>query len=326
MFKDKSVLVTGGTGLIGYNLVVRLIKEGCNKIYVTGRNYQKLEATFDSFVDSRLVLFAHNASQPLPNEIKDVDYIFHAAGPMERDVVLNKPVDVILPNIIGTINCMEFLKEQEKTTGKKGRLVVFSSVTVYNNPTNEDYVATENITKYASMLDAQTACYSESKRMVEVIARAYSKQYNVDSVIARFSTVYGYTKNVPNTAFYEFINKAIVGEEIIVNSDAAPRRDNIYVDDAIEGLICIAQKGLTTEAYNISSGGNLGNYAAVDEIAQTVAHIASQGSVVTYKSKGNERMAGLMLNNEKLKKLGWNVHYSLNEGIKETIANFKNNQ
>ena len=319
-FKDKSVLITGATGLIGSNLVDRLMQSDIAKLIVTGRSKKKLESTFPEYVeDERFVVVEHDASTPYPEDIKDIDFIFHAAGPMERNIVMNYPVNVILPNVLGTINTLEFLRNQEKEIGRKGRAIIFSSVTVYNNPTKEDYVAVEEETSYAQSLDAATACYSESKRMSEVIAKAYVKQYGVDAVIARFSTVYGPTRNVPDTAFYEFIKKSIAGEDITVNSNAAPRRDNIYVDDAIEGLITITLKGKTGESYNISSNGEKGNYVAVDEIAQVSAGIAAHNSQVFFKSKVESNKSGLRLNNSKIRGLGWSVSTSLDEGVLSTI-------
>ena len=325
IFEGKRIMVTGSTGLIGYNLVCRLLNEGAF-VFATGRSKKKLNETFDDIPQKdHMKLLEHNASEPIPQDVCDIDFIFHAAGPMERDIIMNRPVDVILPNIIGTINCLEFLKEQEKLTGRKGRIVIFSSVTVYNNPTNEDYVATEDVTSFAQSLDAPTACYSESKRMLEVIAKAYAKQYGVDAVIARFSTVYGYTKNIPNTAFYEFINKALNGVDIVLNGSGFARRDNIYIEDAIEGLLRIALKGYTGESYNVSSNGEKGNFVAVDEIAQIIANatekrVKEKSIVIKGNSEGEIHAAGVILDNCKLKKLGWCITYSFEDAIEKTIS------
>lgn len=325
-FENKTVLITGASGLIGSNLVDRLMQTGVAKLIVTGRNKSKLEMTFPDYKGSEIFqVIEHDASMPYPEEIKDVDYIFHAAGPMERNIVMNYPVSVILPNVLGTINTLEFLRKQESESGRKGRAIIFSSVTVYNNPTKEDYEAVEDETSFAQPLDAPAACYSESKRMSEVIAKSYVKQYGVDAVIARFSTVYGPTRNVPDTAFYEFIKKAISGEDITVGSNAIPRRDNIFVDDAIEGLLEITLKGKPGESYNISSNGDKDNYAAVDEIAEQIAvsasMVLSKPSVnVTRLTNDDRRKPGLKLSNEKLKELGWKVETSHIDGLKKTIS------
>ena len=306
--------------MIGSNLVDRIMTMKPAKLIVTGRNEKKLVSTFTDYVDKEnFVILQHDAAKPIPSGVQGVDYIFHAAGPMEREIVMNRPVDIILPNILGTINMMEFLRNQEILTGKRGRIVVFSSVTVYNNPGVDNYDALETETTHAISLDVPTACYAESKRMSEVIARSYVKQYGVDAVITRFSTVYGPTRNIPDTAFYEFIRKSIAGEDITVNSSAAPRRDNIYVDDAIDGLICVALSGKTGEAYNVSSGGELDNYAAVDEIAKVATRVAAKGSKVIYRTEGESKKGGMTLNNNKLKSLGWTLRYSMEAGIAETI-------
>lgn len=326
--KNKRILITGATGLIGSNLAERLLQDG-NTLYVTGRDKKKLDATFAEFLNSGLLFTVeHDASDPIPTEINDIDFIFHAAGPMERDVVMNKPVSVVMPNVVGTINCLEYLKKQEVETGKKGRMIVFSSVTVYANPSNEDYTAVESDTTHAISLDQPYACYAESKRMAEVIAQSYRRQYGIDIVIARFSTVYGYCKNIPNTAFFEFINKALTGEDIVLNGIGMPRRDNIYVEDAVEGLVVMAERGISGEAYNISSNGDLGNFAAIDEIAEQIAEATSSANGSTpvriYKpSSCDKRTPGLLLSNEKLKSLGWQVSTLHFEGLKQTIVKIK---
>lgn len=322
-FRDKQILVTGGTGLIGYNLSLKLLAMPIAKLFVTGRSISKLSDTFNDIKDGRLMLIEHDASNPIPSEIDNIDIIFHAAGPMEREIVQNRPVDVVLPNIIGTTNLLELLRKQTDNGGNKSRIVIFSSVTVYNNITDKDLSVQETDTCQAISLDASNACYAESKRMSEVIAKAYHKQYGIDAVIARFSTVYGFTKNIPNTAFFEFINKAIAGNNIILNGAGFPRRDNIYINDAVDGLLAIACNGQSGESYNISSGGELGNFAAVDEIANVIAETASEllgkKPVEVVTNSELPRKPGLSLDNTKIKSLGWSLETSMKEGIKNTI-------
>ena len=158
------------------------------------------------------------------------------------------------------------------------------------------------------------------------MAYAYAKQYGIDVVIARFSTVYGKTRFVPDTAFYEFIKKALSEKNIELNSAGLARRDNIYVDDAISALLVIASKGKIGEAYNVSSNGEGGNFASVDEIAITISQIANSinnksGNIkVVFKNKNIiQRAAGIKLDNNKLKELGWNLSFGLEQGIAETL-------
>ena len=160
--------------------------------------------------------------------------------------------------------------------------------------------------------------------MIEVIALAYARQYGIDVVIPRFATVYGPTRFIPDTAFFEFIRKGIAGEDIALNNSNLPRRDNIYIDDAVDGVLTVAARGENMEAYNISSNGDLGNFASVGEIAETVASVSDKmfgrSIKVNYTMDvGEKRKPGFKMSNEKLKYLGWNTRNSMEEAIKKTI-------
>ena len=116
----------------------------------------------------------------------------------------------------------------------------------------------------------------------------------------------------------------------IGNSDL-PKRDNIYIDDAVNGLLLICTKGVRGEAYNISSNGDLDNFAAVDEIAEAVAKVANEehgkNAKVKYDNPSTKpRGAGVKLDNEKLRGLGFTLELSMEKGIRETIHRYTNAQ
>ena len=318
MFDGKTILITGSSGLIGYNLVKRLMKEENVSIYALGRSVSKLEQTFEEYAnETNLHLCEYGKVIEHLDEYPKFDYIYHAAGPMEPDIVVNKPVDVIEPNIIDLHTILEYVVRM-KQCGHDCRVIVFSSVTIYQNNTDQDLIVSEADTNCGEALNKPKVSYSESKRMCEVMAQAYIKQYGVDAVIARFGTVYGPTKNIPNTAFYSFVQKALKGEDIVLNGVGLPPRDNIYVEDAINGLLIIAEKGITGEAYNISSNCELGNFMAVDDIAKTIQTVAEkefgiQMSVLVPPFK--DRQPGLFLDNTKLHQLGWRMQYSMIDGV-----------
>lgn len=323
-YSNKTVLITGATGLIGNNLVDAFMRMGDVNLIALSRGMAKLEAEFHEYGGcSNFRMVQHDMSLPLAIE-EPVDYIFHAAGSMEGKMVRDYPVDVINPNILGTMNCLDFLREQKKKTGRSGRMVLFSSVTVYRNNTQSDLTVTEEDTGITEALASGNAPYSQSKRLIEVIAAAYARQYGVDAVIGRFATVYGPTRIAPDTAFYEFIKKSIAGEDIVMNTPGLPRRDNIFIDDAIQAALLVGELGKAGEAYNISSNGELGNYASADEIAQMIADASDRKIGVSFKSEhACARTPGLKLDNSKLKSLGWNVSVSLMEGIRRTITAMK---
>jgi len=328
-FAGKTVLITGATGLIGSHIVDKFMSMNDVKVVALGRSAVKIKKGFAEYLSSDMFNYIEqDISEPLNIPDETIDYIFHTAGPMENKIIVNTPLDVINPNICGTQNCLEYLRKQEIEKNVKGRMVIFSSVTIYGNISSDDIVVNEVDTAVTEELNTTGETYSQSKRISEVIARAYNRQYGTDVIIARFATVYGDTRFLPDTAFFEFIRKATSGEDIIINSSGAKRRDNIYIDDAVSALVYLIQKGKSGEAYNISSNGELGNFAAIDEIAMVITDVvnekmgrtADNRSEVFYKEATTEkRNPGLILDNKKLKALGWSLDTDLCTGVHKTI-------
>lgn len=327
-FKNKNVFVTGATGFIGSHIVDELMNMENVNVIVLVKDELKLIKAFSQYLDSsRFQYIVQDIVEPIPLDTQKIDYIFHAAGPMERSIIDNYPVNVISPNIIGTINCFELLKRQKENFNYGGRLILFSSVSIYANYDCNDRVVSERDSEITEALGGSNNAYSQSKRMSEVIAQAYKKQFGIDYVVARFSTVYGNTRFIPDTAFFDFIKKAISGENIVICHAGMPRRDNIYIDDAVSGVLTVALKGISGEVYNISSNGDGDNYLSIDEIAERIAKIAerlfgSQTRVFIPKSDSG-RKPGLKLDNWKLRKLGWSLQTKADEGLKMTLEEIK---
>lgn len=323
---NKVVLVTGATGLIGSNLVERLLKEKA-KVIIQGRNEEKIRSVFYQYLsDINFSYKVANISEGIAENIDYVDYIFHAASPISGQEIRNVPVDVIEANLAGIKSCLEYLRKQKSEKGVNGRLIVFSSVTVYGNNSGDDITVDETDTCIAEALEADAAVYSESKRMIEVISGAYFKQYDVDSVIVRIGYVYGFAESRPNTAFYEFINKAIRGEDIVLNNSGIARRDNIYVSDVVDALILLAAKGKAGEVYNISSFGEKGNFKAIDEIAEIISSSVNaqtgKNVQVIRRQSNDKRNPGVLVDNHKLKSLGWELKMDINEGVMQIVQRY----
>lgn len=327
-FNGKRILVTGATGLIGYSLVNSLMKFNNVHVIAVSRNDSKLQKCFSKYKNNlNFSFFAHDVSLPLNMLIDPVDFIFHAASPQENKVINESPVDVINANLFGTVNCIDLIRKQEIDHNINGRLILFSSVTVYGNNTSKNLVVNESDTSITDIIESNGAPYSQSKRMSEVIARAYAKQFGFDVVISRLSTVYGDTVIKSDTAFFEFINNAILGQDIQIKSNMLPRRDNIFLDDAISGLLTIALKGKTSEVYNVSSNGELENFLAVDEIASVIVNESNKQfgnsrepiNVIYNDCSKGKRKPGVILDNSKLKGLGWKLTTSFKDGIEKTL-------
>ncbi len=327
---EKKILVTGATGLIGSSLVNELVKAGA-LVIAGSREKEKLIDIFKSNRSKNLTLRAFDVVEKVPEDIGEVDFIFHAASPVSGKDIRRTPVDTINVNITGVRNCFEYLKRQKEKGKDHARMIIFSSATVYGNARLDERIVYEDDTEFADSLDSENAPYSESKRMMEVISYAYGKQYAIDSVIARIGWVYGFSKNMPDTAFYEFIKKAAAGENIVLNHSGMGRRDNIYVADVVKALILLARSGKPSQAYNISSGGDMDNYKAIDEIAEYIAYSINKIRENTHvqvivPNSSRKREPGVILCNDKIKELGWTVETKIQDGIQETIEQYINKE
>jgi len=324
------VVVTGATGLIGSNLVKYYLKNTDAKIVAVGHSAVKMKKVFWEYIDSPNFDFVlQDLSVPCDFERVTsqkfhvpADYIFHAAGSAEQSVINKHPSLILKPNLLGLFSILDSIKNKET------RCIIFSSVTVYgNNSCASDLVVSEDDLLPALDLNNPYAAYFETKKMQEVITNAYIREKQINAIIVRPSTVYGYTTISPNSAFYSFLEKAKNNENFELNKSGLPRRDNIYIDDIVLGLLTVASKGKCGEVYNISSDGFGGNFVAIDEIAEKISSIANTkygcNIKVSFKEeKRNNRLSGIRLNCDKLKALGWAPSFSLEKGIEETISNY----
>lgn len=316
-YKNLNILVTGATGLIGSHLVKRLLLEDVNKIFVCSRNLEKIKNLKIKYWnnDFRIIPIKWDVIDKLNIDDCKIDILFHAAGIITSKSINQYPVDVINSNIYGLINCIKMIQNQGE-----GRVVVFSSATIYGAENDGERVVDEKDTDITYSLDNSSAVYSESKRMSEILAQSYYKQYGLDIVIGRLSYVYGQSIYGTKTAINEFVTKAVEGQNIILNSDTFVMRDYIYVDDAVEGLILLAYKGEKGEAYNVSSSGEMECKASVYDFARKIVEIGNNPNVIlVVKNEKIINKQGIMLDNRKIKRLGFEQMYSIEDGIKDML-------
>lgn len=315
-FKDKKILITGASGLIGSNLLRKLLQLGA-EVWGAGRNLHKLEVTFTDLKNNKhLHLIQFDPTSCTSAELPSFDYIYHAAGSAERDQIYQYPVDVIKANIIGLFKILDYVRRRSLSIT---RVFIFSSVTVYNSA---NLIADKSVNEMESgnftRIEDLYNVYSDSKRMTEIIALSYWRQYNMNIVIGRFSTVYGPASNLQASAFYSFIENIRSNKDIEIKALNLPRRDNIYVEDAVNGILYVSAFGNSGEAYNISSNGEGDNFKALSEIAATLINNSSSKSKLIIPN-GFNVTPGLKLDNSKLKSIGWKITTDIINGCRETL-------
>lgn len=314
---DGSVLVTGASGLIGSCLIDMLLvanEKGRHfDIYALGRNANKIRKRFTGHQDvSKLHIIVQDVRKPLPADVQ-FDYIFHGASNADPRSYALFPAETMLINIEGAINVLNYCKEHPTT-----KALMMSTFEVYGNAGKDVYQESD-----FGAIDQNKirSCYPESKRSVEILTRCYVEEYGVKALIGRLSSIYGPTmaKN-DSKAHAQFIRNGLKGENIVLKSKGDQRRTYCYVLDAVTGLIYIMARGVNGESYNVSNENAM---VSISEVAQAVAEIA--GTEVVFdlpdevEKKGFSVPQNCILDNSKLKALGWEGEYGIKDGLSECL-------
>lgn len=316
--KERTVLISGGTGLIGTVLIDMfcLLNENYNlgiKILVVSRTADK----FNQFFSGRDNVFFVQQDVSKTFTVTDkLDYIIHLASNTHPQSYATQPISTVTTNILGTLNLFELAKNNPGS-----RVLLLSSVEIYGE--DKDH----NIEKFTESdfgyIDCNTvrAGYNESKRCSEALACAYNSECGVDFVIARLCRCYGPTLLKSDTkALSQFIFHSMKSEDIVLKSEGLQNYSYLYASDACTALITILLKGKTTEAYNISDSES---DILLKDLAQICAKVGKSKVVFDLpskeESKGYSVATKALLDSSKLKTLGWKACYNISEGIKRTI-------
>lgn len=318
--KDKRVLVTGATGLIGSYLIDALLllnaEAGANvTLYAAGRSEAGVRARFGARGDSPLFHYVpYDAACPVRFDF-EADYVIHAATSAHPLAYATDPVGIMRANLFGAAHLLDYLRSQGS-----GRFVLLSTGETYGeNPTFPEGFTEADHGWVDTMLPR--SCYPESKRAAETLCAAYAAQYGVQAVVARLCHVYGPTFTPSNSrADAQFIRKALAGEDIVMKSTGSQVRSFCYAADAVSALLTLLVRGETGAAYNVA---NRNSIASIREYAETLADIAGVKVVFELppevEKAGYTRVTRAVLNPAKLEGLGWRPRYDLRAGLEETF-------
>ena len=317
VIEDGSVLVTGASGLIGSCLIDLLLysnRKGRHfNVYAIGRSKEKLESRFAGHKNvGTLHIIEQDVREPLSNDLV-FDYIFHGASNADPRSYALHPAETMLVNIEGGANILNYCKDHPTT-----KVLMMSTFEVYGN-TGKDVCKETDF----GVIDQNKirSCYPESKRNMELLTRCYVEEYGIKAVIGRLSCIYGPTMAKDDSkAHAQFIRNGLKGENIVLKSKGEQRRTYCYVLDAVTGLLFVMGNGKEGETYNIS---NEKSVASISEVAQMVATIV--GTKVVFdlpdeiEKQGFSVPQNCILDNNKLKSLGWEGDYTLSEGVSECL-------
>lgn len=320
--RNKTILITGATGLIGSFLVDTILhgnelyKLGC-KVIAMGRNTTKAQKRFSNVWDNDAFAFIeHDINNPITQQINNIDYIIHSASTTHPVAYATAPITTISTNIIGTHNLLNYLS----STCPKARFVLTSTVEIYGkNRGDVEYFREE----YSGEIDCNTlrAGYPESKRLSEALCQAYRQEKGVDYVSARLPRTYGPTMLEDDSkALSQFIKKGLAKENIVLKSEGNQYFSYAYVADAVSGLLSVMLAGKDGEAYNIADSAS---DITLKDLAGLIASKCDTKVCFELPSE-TERMGfstatRAVMDASKLKTLGWNARYTITEGISRTV-------
>ena len=324
--RDKTLLITGATGMIGSFVVDALMhanttRELNSNVVAMGRSKERAMARFAThWGKPNFVFLQHDVNSPLPNNIQKVHFVIHSASTTHPVAYATEPIATITTNIFGTLNLLNFISDHSQGA----RLVLTSSVEIYGQNRGDAEYFEEH---YCGYIDCNTlrAGYPESKRLSEALCQAYSKENGVDFVSARLPRVYGPTLLSSDTkALSQFIRKGLAKEDIVLKSQGNQFFSYAYVADAAAGLLSVMLAGESNEAYNIADSKS---DITLRDLAQLVAD--NSGTALRFELPDSTEMAGYSTATKavqdagKLKKLGWSPIYDIRNGINRTLTQLR---
>jgi nucleoside-diphosphate-sugar epimerase len=315
--RGKSVLVTGATGLIGVHLIDALMLLGNVKVYAVGRNKNKAAARLGEYYNNTNFAFIEqDVCQPFPEDLQ-TDCIISLASNTHPMAYSNYPVETIMTNVKGAEHALELARKCHAT------VLYPSSVEVYGNSESPNLI-TEDYTGDLNLSTAR-ACYTESKRVCEAMCQSYLSEFGVVVKIARLSRVFGPTMlESDSKASSQFIKKALAYEDVVLKSKGDQFFSYTYVTDAVAAMLYILKYGELGSAYNIS---NENCNVRLKDFAQVCADY--EGKEVVFKlpsekeSKGYSVVMNAVLDNSKLRSLGFVPKYEFSDAVYRTIEILK---
>jgi dTDP-glucose 4,6-dehydratase len=308
--KNKIAVVTGGAGFLGSHLCDRLINEGlkviCLDNLLTGRieNIQHLIANENfQFIKFDVTNYLH-----LPGNI---NYVLHFASPASPVDYLKYPIQTLKVGSLGTHKALGLAKEKGAT------FLLASTSEVYGDPLihpqSEEYWGNVNPV-------GPRGVYDEAKRFAEALTMAYHRYHALNTRIVRIFNTYGTRMRIDDgRALPAFISQALNGEDLTVFGDGTQTRSFCYVSDLIDGIFKLL---LSDETMPV----NIGNphEITIEDFAKEVIRLTNSKSKIIYQELPVDDPKVRQPDITRAKEiLGWELKVKREEGLKTTIAYFK---
>ena len=317
----KKILVTGGLGFIGSNLINLLIKKknkviNIDKVTYSSNFYNTKEFSKDK--NYKFIKCDLNNKNKLRLIIKSFKpkIIFNLAAETHVDRSIDGPKNFIESNILGTFNLLEIIR----TLNFKTKLIHISTDEVYGDVL-KGRSKEEDSYKPSSP-------YSASKASSDHLVYSYVRTYNIPAIVTNCSNNYG-PRQHPEKLIPKLIFNILNNKELPIYGKGKNSREWIFVDDHCEALIKVSKVGKLGEFYNIGSNYNLDNIAVVKKLLQVAKNKIKTGNKVkiTFVKDRPGHDMRYAIDSKKIKnKLKWKPKTNFLKGLEKTFEWYFNNQ
>jgi UDP-glucuronate decarboxylase len=313
MFDARRVLVTGGAGFIGSHLCDRLLAAG-HEVLCVDNFYSSTRTNVEHlFGHPRFELIRHDVTFPLYVEVDD---IYHLACPASPVHYQRDPVQTTKTAVHGSINMLGLAKRT------KARILLTSTSEVYGDP--EVHPQREDYWGHVNPIGPR-ACYDEGKRAAETLFFDYWRQHDLRIKVTRLFNTYGPRMHPRDgRVVSNFVLSALRGEPLTLYGDGSQTRSFCYVDDLVDGLLRMMDT--PPEVTGPVNLGNPGEFT-IKELAELVTELTGSHSEITYLPLPTDdpvrRRPDITRATDLL---GWTPTIPLREGLRRTIAYFRDPQ
>lgn len=307
----SKILVTGGAGFIGSNLVKELLNQG-NEIVVFDNEFR---GSFKNLQDEKIHTVSGDITKikDWENLPKDISSIYHLGAINGTKFFYEIPEKVMEINIKGIMNCLEFVRERDIE-----KILFTSSSEIYGfpkifpTPETEEMVIPDPYNPRFS--------YSSSKILGELLCINYAKKYGFKHTIVRYHNIYG-----PNMGHEhvipEFVRKLVNKEKFNVEGDGTESRSFCYIDDAVKGTILVNdEEKAENRIYNIGNPEE----TTINELISLLSTISGIEIKPNYKQKNQAGTKRRQPDIKKAMSVGYEPKIPLTEGLEKTYHWYKN--
>ena len=320
--KKKKIIVTGGLGFIGSNLIELLLKKNFYVINIDKVTYSSNFYNTKNFKDNKKYKFvkldiANPELEKILLKYKPIG-LFNLAAETHVDRSIDNPNAFIQSNIVGVYNLLECFKKF--TLKNKCKLIHISTDEVYG-----DVLTGRSSEEYPYK---PSSPYAASKAASDHLVSSYVRTYKIPAIVTNCSNNYG-PKQHPEKLIPKLIYNIINNRPLPIYGKGTNSREWIYVKDHCEALVKIFLKGKIGEFYNIGSNKNLNNLEVTKKLLKVSNHLLKVGKNVKINFVKDRPGHDIRyaLNSKKINKnLGWKTKINFEQGIKLTLDWYLNNK